>query len=157
MTIKKLFGILRLTKNVSTNSWDTLRSIVDGIKSGEIIVKEKSWADNFKKQNENYYPLDLSKLDTWSTYDLCRNMSFYIEQDRLVCEAHIYDGRMSDGSITKLRFSTKLWLPNNFIKSLESKIMYKFDLYADDCYEEFLETKKKNWIDEFKSEIIKNI
>lgn len=108
MKNKKLFEILTLVKCVRSRRWDDVKKIVGFIPPFE--VKEKKWGYEYKQDNSDY-PLDLSKIETWSTYDDCIDIVFLNENNKLVC-------------------------------------------FAEDSYEDYLETQKKLWIAEFKSLIL---
>ena len=152
MTQKKLFSILTLVQKVYLNNWSTVYEIVKNISSIEII--DKKWGDRHKQENLNYYPLDLSDIKTWSTYDRkCIDISFYNENNNLIGDVKIYDGNFFDGHREQLRFTAKLKFPKSFIKKIESVILYNFDYFAEKCYDDHLEMKKRKWIEEFKNSI----
>lgn len=154
METKKLFEILRLVNNVYSTRWNDVISIVNVIKNKQAKVIEKKWHEQFKFNNPNYYPLELSKIETWSTFDDdCIHLDYYIENDKLFCKAHIYNGNSFDGHITTLRFTATIELPDSFVHSIENKINYALDRMAENAYKEHLENQKKNWMSNFKSKI----
>jgi hypothetical protein len=153
MTNKKLFEILTLVKSVKSNRWNDVMKIVEIMPT--IIVKDKKWHDEYKQKFPEYSPLDLSKIETWSTYDYqCINLIFSNENNELRCDVQIYDGDMLTGYRTKLRFSATLIIPNDFIQTLEKSIRYALDILAEESYDEYLENQKKLWLSNFKSEIL---
>jgi hypothetical protein len=152
MTTKKLSKILQIIDGyVYSNNWNTVLSIVKNF--NDIEVLSKKWSDDYKN-NSKYYPLDLSKIETWSTYERCVNLQFKYIDDKLICNVKIYEGRMLDGWPTKIRFTAVLALPNSFICEIENEILWKFDNYASDEYENHLENQRKLWINEFKNNIL---
>jgi len=75
MTNKKLLEILTLVNSVKSSRWNDVRKVVETMAS--IEVKEKKWNEKYKQDNPEWYPLDLSKIETWSTYDCeCINLVF---------------------------------------------------------------------------------
>lgn len=149
MTEEKLFELLTLLKEVRSSSWITVGKIVELMPY--IEVKEKKWNQKYKQDNPEWFPLDLSKIETWSTYDgECIYLVFSNENNRLVCNVSIYDGDNMNGYRTSLRFTATLIMPNSFIKEIEQIILYKLEILAEDSYEDYLETQKKLWIENFK-------
>jgi hypothetical protein len=155
MKIKKLFEILTLVKSVRSRRWNDVLLLVNEINNNTVDVKEKKWHEKYKQDNPDYYPLELSEIRTWSTYeDECIDLEYYIENDKLVCKATIYDGDNFNGERRNIRFTAKLWLPNSFAHTIEAKISYGLDRMAEDAYEDYLETQRKLWVSNFKSQII---
>jgi hypothetical protein len=152
MKNKKLFEILTLVGSVKSSSWNDVMSIVELMPS--ITVEEKRWNEKYKRDNPDWYPLDLFKIETWSTYEReCINLVFSIKNNEIVCKASIYNGDSIYGHRKDLRFTATLIMPNIFIKSLEQKILYAIDRLAEDSYREHLEDQKKLWMVDFKSQI----
>jgi hypothetical protein len=166
MKIKKLFEILALVDGVTSTNWKTVMEIVgnpilnipgyfnNGIKSNNAVILSKQWHDSWKLKYPEHYPLDLSQLKTWSTYDNCAVMHFKNNDNKLYCQAMIYDGDNNYGYRTDLKFSAELILPNKFIKVLENLILNYFDEYLENEYETYLETQKKNWIDGLRNKLL---
>lgn len=165
MQRKKLFEILTLVTQVRSNSWNDVLKIVDVIAKDGAVVKEKMWSDKSKQDNPVYYPLDLSKIETWSTFERCVTLTFFNQQatgkfafaDNLVCDVKIYDGDNFNGERKDLRFTATLSLPDSFIHEIEAKIMYALDVLAEESYDDHLENKKRIWIAYFKSQIIEGV
>ena len=88
-----------------------------------------------KKCGDNpvYYPLDLSKIGTWSTFERCVTLTFFNQQatgkfafaDNLVCDVKIYDGDNFNGERKDLRFTATLSLPDSFIHEIEKNYKYQ--------------------------------
>lgn len=153
MENEKLMDILTLVGKVKSNRWSDVMKIVELMPSIEII--EKKWAEKYKQENPDWYPLDLSKTETWSTYDSeCINLIFTNDNNKVICEVNIYEGDNMNGYRRNLRFTATLLMPNSFIKELEKKILYALDRLAEDSYEDYLETQKKLWLSKFKSDIL---
>jgi hypothetical protein len=152
MNSKKLFEILTLVNSVKSSRWNDVRKIVEIMPF--IEVKEKKWNEKYKQDNPNWYPLDLSKIETWSTYEgECICLVFSNQNNKVFCEVSIYDGDNLSARRCNLRFTAKLIIPDTFIKELEQKILYALDRLAEDSYQDYLETQKKLWMSNFKSKI----
>lgn len=147
MTQKKLFKMLSLCAEVISRRWRVVMEVVAEIKEGNAVVLEKEWYDEHKNENLDLYPLDLSDISVWSTYDQkCIDLSFRINKDnKLICDAIIYDGKMLDGRRTDQRFTAKILLPNNFIKKIEEYIKHGFEEFLEDQYQNHLELQKLEW------------
>ena len=159
MQTEKLFELLTLVNGVSGSKWETVRQLVDLIAKDSVTIKSKEWNDKWKQNKPEYYPLDLSKIETWSTYDKCVDLQFSNDttnpNNQLVCKAKIYDGDNFDGFRTRLRFEALLWLPSSFIHEIEPQIEWAFETFLEDAYENHLETQKKLWINNMKNDILK--
>lgn len=154
MTTKKIIQVLGTTlAGVSENSWEILTKLVDAIEEGKAIVREKRWADDYKEINKDYFPLDLSKMETWSTFDNGRRLYFYIENEELLCDAKIYSGNFL-GERTDLKFSAKIKLDISFAKELEKAVLASINRLAAGAYEDYLEAQRKFWIHNFVAEIL---
>ena len=160
---EKLFKLLKLVNGVKSTQWNTVIQLVDWISKGNVIIKEKKWNAKWE-QNLKDYPLDLSKIDTWSTYDTCFDLQFTNKTSKnkgsqnnfLVCKVKIYEGEPFQGSRTDLRFEAILWLPISFINNLEKLIEWEFNAYLEDAYKNYLDAKKRLWIHNMKSDILKH-
>jgi len=153
MENNKLFELLTLIGGVNSNKWRDVMKIVELMPF--IEVTEKKWVDKHKQRYPENYPLDLSKIKTWSTYDgECIDLVFSNEDNKLICEARIYDGERLNGYRRDLRFTATLIMPDDFIKELEYRILRAFDKFAEYSYEDFLENQKKLWVENFKSQIL---
>lgn len=119
--------------------------IVYDEKHTKVISSE--WKDSFKKNN-SYYPLDLTNLKTWSTYDNaeCIQLKFAISSGFLTCLARINDGRMLDGSFQNERFTSEIQLPLSFLIYIKEGIERKFSYHLEDEYETHLDTQKQLWM-----------
>lgn len=148
MLIKKLIEILTLVRYVKTDRWHDVMKIVNFIKDGEVEIKEKKWGDDYKQNNLNYFPLDLSEIGNWSTTEgECIDIKFTFENNKLTCKVLIYESYSSySGSRNKLKFSAVLILPISFILNLEHKINGALSVNAELAYENYLETQKQLWI-----------
>lgn len=119
--------------------------IVNDEKHTKVISSE--WKDSFKKNN-SYYPLDLTNLKTWSTYNdaTCIQLLFTISSGCLNCKAKINDGRTLDGSFKSERFAAEIQLPLDFLNHIKEGIERKFKYYLEAEYETHLETQKQLWM-----------
>lgn len=158
MKTEKLFELLILLDGVKIRRWETVMKLVEFIANGDVDVKEKKWDDEWKNRNEQYYPLDLAKRETWSAFDnTCIDLNFDRIENDFVCKVKIYDGNSFGGERTKLRFTAKLLLPTKFIHCIEHHINWKFESFLQESYENHLESQRKLWINELKSQILGSV
>lgn len=148
MGIKESFKILEIISQVRSSSWQIVMAIVDSInndKKTKVIKAE--WADSYKREHPDRYPLDLSTTKTWSTFDgACIDLRFVVEDKKLKCYALIYDGDNFDGRRENLRFLAEIQLQNDFIKELKYSIEFGFKNYLNVQYENYLELQRQEWI-----------
>jgi len=163
MKTEKLFELLTLINGVKSKKWATVMQLVDEISKENVTIKDKQWNDGWKQSNPEFYPLDLNKIETWSTYDLtCIDLQFSndISKDngqpnnQLICKAKIYEGDSLEGERQQLRFKALLYLPTAFIHTIEQRIKLAFETYLEEAYENHLEAQKDLWINNMRSEII---
>ena len=156
MNIKSLFSLLTHVGYVRSTRWDDVCKIVELMPS--IKVQKKKWFDKFRQNNPDIYPLDLTKLDTWSTSEAnCIDLVFKNDNNKLICDVKIYDGNFFDGYREKLRFTAKLVMPNKYIKKLEKKILYGLDSLAEEEYNNHLKNQKKLWVSNFKAALLNSV
>jgi len=153
MAIKENFKKLNVVGEVTSCKWRTVMSLVDSINNDKkTIVLEKEWGNDYRKDSF----LDLSKRETWSTYDdTCIDLNFSLDNKKLICEARIYDGESFCGSRRGLRFITKIQLQNNFIEKIDGLLEYEFKHFLNNEYEKHLELLRMEWVKK-EREIIMN-
>lgn len=156
-TQKELFGMLQNIGNVYSNKWDMVKKIVSNINDTEVLNKEWCGFYTFKNDNPEYYPLDLSKIETWSTYDnKCIDLKFSLDNNQLICDVLIYrEGNRYNGREER-KFKAKLLFKNKFINELSDLIEYKFNNFLDNQYDIFLENKKQEWIENLRKEFLES-
>lgn len=156
MKTKKLLELLSLVGEVKSNRWNTVRDVVECLKTKtDTDIIKAYWNDTWKQENPKYNPLVLSEIKTWSTYEGdCIDLRFSNKNEKLHCSAKIYDGRLLDGKMQKIRFTAEFILPTSFIDNLESSITWAFESYLEHEYENYLEMQRKNWIEKLKTKII---
>ena len=146
-----LFKKLKIVKYITSYRWKYVCAIVDGIKLNTIKVISKNWLKYTKlyKILPEGYDLDLSDINTWSTYEepKCVRLKFYINETILFCDVRISDKDYYND--INDRFEATLQLPNDFITIIKDDIEWAINDYAEECYEEFLEAEKEKWINEF--------
>ena len=159
MTIKynqrELFGMLTNIGSITNISWNMVMKIVEYMP--QIKVLEKQWRDwDYKNQSPEHYPLDLSNIKTWSTYDeKCIDLDFFVNDDKkLICDVVIWNGDSFDGHRTNRRFSAKLQFPNKFIKELNKDIHWKFNRFLNNQYKIHLENQRQAWINSTRKEFM---
>lgn len=156
----ELFELLRYVGGVKSTNWNTVLHLVGyiGVGKGKAVVESKKWYDKYKRDNPEYYPLDLSQVSTWSTFDgECIDLTFNAIDDKLSCIAKIYDGESFGGRRKELRFEATIILPLSFLTSLQGRIDYALSEYLEFAHENHLEAVKKLWIDNLKNEIMLDI
>ena len=149
---QKMLGFLE--EGVQIRNWNSVIEIVECFKNGTAHVIEANWADNFKQKNPSLYPLNLEKIDTWSTYEDCVFLQFELIKNKLTCKAEIFDGNMH-GYPRELRFTAKFNLPISFLSKIKDSIEWRFDRFLEQSYEEYLETEKRIWINTTKANLLK--
>jgi hypothetical protein len=153
MNQKELIKALSIIGEVKVSRWQTVRDIVAQFSPRQVIRKE--WLDQFQKDHPDLYPLDLSDIETWSTYESCVDLSFQLKDRKLHCDARIYEGESMSGNRTDVRFEADLKLPIAFIRKIKSEIEYSFDNFLSNSYDEHLRRKRIAWINNLKEEILK--
>jgi hypothetical protein len=134
MTTEKLIKALKICRSVYSCRWNVVCAIVSQIEQKQATISSKEWGIKYKRDNPSWYPLDLSKRDTWSAMENGIDLRFSIFRNRLVCEANIYNCNSFDGERLEERFSVKLLLPNSFIQEIEVPIMRKIERMVEDEY-----------------------
>jgi len=149
MEIDKLIKTLLIIENVTCRRWSVVKDIVKVIPESEILKKE--WYDTYKNKYQESFPLDLSKIDTWSTFDDQRyiNLFFSIKDNKLLCIAKIYNSHDHNQ-----KFTAEILLPLDFMHKIEEFIMGKFNKLAEYAYDEYLKTQKQNWLCNYKNKLI---
>lgn len=140
---------LKLVESVSVQRWSMVQQLVNAINSGDAVVLEKKWFDAYKQNNLEHYPLDLSKISTWSTLDYGINLKFWYNES-LFCKATISDVNNYPTFISSSRFEALFKLNESFINEIEGTIEHRFDLVLEREYEDELERQKKEWINKRK-------
>lgn len=164
MTQKKLYKILDLLGPVQifgSYKWDIVTKLVASIATKEAEVIHKEWHDTFKKNNPQYYPLDLGVISTWSTFsDTCVDIMIAHVEDskkkKLHCLAKIYDGDSFGGQRTRLRFTAEIYLPKPFILNVEHSLIRALDRHAELQYEQYLSDQMQMWTDALKRKILED-
>lgn len=158
MTTKKLFELLTLVRQVRPFYHQFIyklrTKIIACIKDGTCDVISKKWGYRFKEQFPDTYPLNLDSEEVWITYDKCTELRFSILNGTLHCIVNVHEGCLSDGFPTTLRFNAELNLPDEFIHELEELILYELNIHAEQQYKLFLEAKKNEWMNEYKSKLL---
>jgi hypothetical protein len=149
-TLKKM---LRYAKTVCTRDWKLKNSIITSLKEKKSkIISIDDRRDSFYKQ---YYPLDLTENEAWTTFEKCYSLEFSIEKNKLLVEVTIYNGDNFSGDITSLRFSAIISVPFTFLTQIEESIKYQFECVVKQEYEEYLEKKKSLWVNKRMKTLLK--
>ena len=148
---------LEILKSVTCDprrNWDILRRLVS--KFDDIEVLEKEWCDDFKNKHPDMYPLNLSKIEIWSTYDGCVDIKVsHIDYTHMKIDVVIWDGDMVYGEPIQKRFTASLKVPVSFKNSrVEQTIDYRFECYLQQLHEKHLEDQQKEWMRNRKKELL---
>lgn len=154
MEIEKLKKILIIVGKIHTTDWQLIRDLVEVIREGKTEILNKEWADSYKQKNQDFFPLNLGLVETWSTFDACRDLYFSFKGDRLFCHAVIYDGNSFGGNRTYKRFDVDLFLPIEFLEKLDKFINWEFSSYLEIEHEKYLEKQKQEWINKLANELL---
>jgi hypothetical protein len=149
--MNQLAKMLKTVKETTVINWDIVRKIVIDTK---FKVIESSWSESYKCKNPEMYPLDLSSIDTWSTFSECVTLDFKIQGIKLLCSARVYEGDMCDGNPTTRRFTATLELPMSFVNEIKPYIINDFDIYCDIQYFDSVEKAKAEWIKKYAESIL---
>lgn len=156
-TQKLLINLLGVVGNVTIHNYNKVHALCHFIGhhkvKKKIIILEKKWGDKFKNDNEKYYPLDIYNIENWITYDSCLRMEVSKHNNtELKVIVNVYNGRITDGYSTDLKWTATLIIPYKFVKIISNEIMYKVEYLSENAYELHLENKKntykRNFIDE---------
>jgi hypothetical protein len=151
MNQTELIKALTLSGSAISNRWSTVMLLANEIKLNNAEVINFKWGDHWCDNEPKLYD-----IMTWSTYQDCIYLKFFIEKNDLYCDANIYDGSILDGCRTKLRFKTRLKLPLDFINKIDKYIVHSFEVYSANQYEKYLEKQKQEWIDMFQKQCLSN-
>ena len=152
MKIKELFEMLKIVGNVIPYEYINPKKIIDILPESKII---EGGFTNYKKDHPDIYKFDLSITDIWVTYRDCQVLNFKIEENTLVCDITVYD-QNNYNYHKEERFRAKIMFPDSFIENIASATESKFNAYAEDAYEEYLEKQKMDWMENFKNKILKD-
>lgn len=118
-----------------------------------IEVIEKEWADDWRNERLELHPLDLSLMETWSTFEGCTRTTFKpLNTKFITCDIELYDGGTSFSSSRGrgcLEWTAKLKIPVSFLKNIENEIDNLFDTHCDREYNKYLEKQKEEWIKKY--------
>ena len=137
--------------------WDVYEFVKDNLNN---VVKFDTFNDalSLHKLTIN----DLSNQDKWVTYDRCRGLEFFIEDDTLFVKVNHctketkfnYKYCSSEDTIKALWEAT-IKLPFEFLLKIEHLIDAKFEEFCSQSYIDYLESKRLEWIENFKKDILK--
>lgn len=139
---------MKIIGSIHIRSWGLIPKLVSIMDSVTVVKSE--WRDQFRRDNLDMFPLNLSEIKTWSTYSDCVSLYFKpLNTKVLECDVTIYDGDLN-GNRKNIRFMAMLNIPISFSKELKDEINSEFDWYCERKYEEHLTKMKKDWIENFK-------
>lgn len=153
MKTTKLFELLVVVEHVYSRTWEDVMELVVCIGDNQIEATEKKWADRYKQDAPQHFPLDLSNIKTWSTYEGCTDLNFYTNGDKFLCDARVYNGELLDGHRTDLRFTATIELPYSYLQTIKDKIMYAVEKLATVAYEDHLLAVERKWKENYKLKV----
>ena len=146
MNTKELVKALTYLESVTGYEWDLVRGIVDRIADGEAVVLSSEWL-NWKKGHAEFYPLNLSVINTWSTQEEGVNLKFFMQGGNVICEAIIADiSRDRGGFNPENRFRATIQLKQSFVRSIDGLIEGKLYAKASRAYDDYLEKQKQELV-----------
>ena len=155
VTNSKLFELLSLIQEIRYFHWDSIQNfrkyITENIDS--ITIIEKSWGDPYKNNHPQFWPLDITNIENWCTYDRCIDTIFENDGNKLKCNIIIHD--INALKVKYRRWEASIYLPDDYIQNLKGMILDELDYHAEKEYEEYLEEQKRNWKEHFKLNILK--
>ncbi len=146
--------MLVILKQIEINRWNIIPLIVSCIKEKSVEIIRKGWSDKFRQERPDFYPLDLSEISTWSTYDHCVFAAFSIQDKRLYCSVAIYEGSSWSGERRDLRFTAEMILPDEFILKIAEVVEARFDNRLQEEYERHLESQAERWKKNYKKQLL---
>tara|TARA_R110000824_G_C15197540_1_gene675395 strand:+ start:590 stop:1045 length:456 start_codon:yes stop_codon:yes gene_type:complete len=150
--MRKIDKKFKIIKSITCVGWGLVPKLVAIMDSANI--REKEWSDQFQQNHPDMYPLDLSNIKTWSTYEDCVGLTFtFINSKSIECQATVYNGDWL-GERTDRRFTATFYLPSSFLPELKREIEYAFDNYCKNEYEDHLRKQKSDWINKFKKTVL---
>lgn len=151
--MNKLQKKLKIMGGISSSNFNTVRPLINIMDS--ITVVKSKWHESFKQSNPDMYPLDLSKMETWSTYQGCTNLTFRMINDKWVeCEVIVFNGDSLYGHRTNIRFSATLKVPYTFLTEIKDNIKWAFEIYCEEKYTDHLQKQKEEWVRKFAEEVL---
>jgi len=149
----KLQKKLKILGTITLYNWSVVRHIVENMDSIEVI--ESKWAEKFKRDHLDMYPLDLHKIRTWSTFEGCSTLIFKNLNSRFIeCDAIIWNGDNLNGHRQNVRFTATLKIPIKFLSKIKQNIESKFEYHCENKYDKHLEDKKRRWIRSYEKKIL---
>lgn len=149
-TVKKLCYVGEIT----VMDYRPVRDIIRALKEGKANVVNAQWADKWRQENLDIYPLDLCDINIWSTFPGCTRLVFSVQNKKLECEAYIRDGSTFGGTPARPRFDATIRLPLSFISNIATHVNEEFRAVCDDEYDKYLQDRRDKWVKNREKEIL---
>ena len=151
----KLFKILKHIGKTSVwnnNLWGIVRDIQKDIKPTDILKLED--LRSFKIND-----LDLTKLETWSTYNnsYCIHIEICVKNEELLTRITINEGDMFNGNFKERKFIATIKLNKDKILLFEYNINNRINCQLEEEWEDFLEKQKEDFIDNMREKIYNSL
>jgi hypothetical protein len=147
---------LKIIGSVSVGAIKNVRSLFAIMDS--VTVIESKWHDSFKQDHPDMYPLDLSKMETWSTYSDCVSLTFKMINSKFIgCDVVVHNGDNLYGHVTDIRFTATLKIPYTFLSEIKNDIKWAFEYYCQGQYEDHLRNQKEEWVRKFSKDSLAEI
>jgi hypothetical protein len=145
--MEQLKKMLILLEDIVLNNhhWNLMMAIVSAIKENNAQVLHKEWTDSFKVKFD--YPLELDKMETWSTFEELVRLKFFMKDGGLICDAEVHEGSTWGGP-SRPRFKATISLSEAFIQNIDDRLTGAFALRLGNEYEDHLEQKRFKWMEE---------
>jgi len=146
MKTKKLFELLELVNRTTSSSSEIAAAIVTELPNCTIV--KKNWENPY-----TFKELNLSDLNNWSTFDRHISMQFVIYDTKLVVDVAVYNSFEMERR-DYIRFTARIILPDEFIHKIESNILTSVETLAERKYDDYLDNKRKTWIEKYINKLI---
>jgi hypothetical protein len=137
--------------SVRVRNWDGVMELHEALARKKARVVHKAWDDEVYNNNPRVWPLDLTELATWSTYDAreCIDLEYKLHRTGIQVQVQIYEGR-NDRYFDRPRrkFNAVINLPLAFLRTeaLANRIDWDFDALVEHRRHDQRKDKKEAWL-----------
>ena len=150
-TQKNLFKMLEYVGSITLcGDWRDVQNLVSAIAENPSCVLSKQRLEPCRVA----HPLDLTDIKTWSTYEKCFDLVFSVSENKIKCDALIFNGDNFHGYREEKRFKASILLDKKYVKMIEYNIENAFDRKLNAAHETFLHLQRELWKDSFKEELL---
>lgn len=138
---------LAKTGPIRITNWNVVQSLCKLILEESITVESSEWNDDYKN-SADWHVLDLTNMETWSTYSHLVSMTFYIKNNKVKCDV-IKSDKASYRYSPTVDWTATLTLKAIHLNLIKSCINSRVEDQAEQAYEEFLYKQRKQWTKEY--------